>query len=466
MGWRDNLFLEGKGSFRGKEFFVDTVESSIGRRTVVHQFPGRDPPFIEDLGRDTNSFTFNAYVLGEDYMSDRNDLIREFTKGGPGPLVHPYWGTITVTVIGKVRIRETPNEGGMARLTITVVEVGNIISEGGDFFAPVIEADTSDDVAIASDGAVDSAVEQFVGVDVREESRADLFKSGEIPDDDAWTVLGVIEDVRDQALELGNEVVTLLNKINGYINSALNTADDIGALITDFSDSLATLILLPETFANQMEDLVSKIVGKIKLFEGIWNDFVEDADALFAAAATPQAIPSGSTLDTGSTRTLVLLKVFEDFKTFGDDIAVPLGSTPMQLITQGNRRSLISVMKEFGLLEICKAIIDIPFASYDAAVDVRDLLSDELDAVADVGGDLSYASLMDLRTSIVRHLTGVASDLPRINDYTPATQLPALVVAQHLYGDSRRDVDIIARNNLRNPAIIQGGTTLEVLSDE
>jgi prophage DNA circulation protein len=43
--------------------------------------------------------------------------------------------------------------------------------------------------------------------------------------------------------------------------------------------------------------------------------------------------------------------------------------------------------------------------------------------------------------------------------------LPALVIAQHLYGDSLRETEIIDRNDVRNPCRVPGGVELEVLSD-
>ncbi|MNN99925.1 hypothetical protein D3C81_2196910 [compost metagenome] len=48
--WRDR---KQGASFRGVPFLVDTDSVPVGRRTQLHEFPQRDQPFVEDLGRRT-----------------------------------------------------------------------------------------------------------------------------------------------------------------------------------------------------------------------------------------------------------------------------------------------------------------------------------------------------------------------------------------------------------------------------
>jgi prophage DNA circulation protein len=48
---------------------------------------------------------------------------------------------------------------------------------------------------------------------------------------------------------------------------------------------------------------------------------------------------------------------------------------------------------------------------------------------------------------------------------TPPETVPALVLAQELYGDATRDAEIINRNAIRNPAAIVGSEPLSVLSN-
>lgn len=108
-------------TFRGVEFFVGTAERSGGRRTVVHEFPHRDRPFVEDLGRRARTFPVDGYVVGEDYQQARDALTAALEAHGPGELVHPYHGTFRVAV-REFRVRESSSEGGIAYFSIDFVE--------------------------------------------------------------------------------------------------------------------------------------------------------------------------------------------------------------------------------------------------------------------------------------------------------------------------------------------------------
>ena len=59
----------GMGSFRGVNFYVKGADSGIGRRTVIHEFPGSDVGAGEDLGQRVRRYTLECYVLGGGYMA-------------------------------------------------------------------------------------------------------------------------------------------------------------------------------------------------------------------------------------------------------------------------------------------------------------------------------------------------------------------------------------------------------------
>ncbi|MDR6739579.1 prophage DNA circulation protein [Herbaspirillum sp. 1173] len=126
MAWRDNLR---QASFRGAKFNVDGSSLSAGRRIARHEYPQRDIPYAEDMGRRAREYKVDAFVLGDpagdnDYMVPRDALIAAIEKAGPGQLVHPYYGTVSVTVFGEVQITESSREGGMAKFSITFLEAG------------------------------------------------------------------------------------------------------------------------------------------------------------------------------------------------------------------------------------------------------------------------------------------------------------------------------------------------------
>jgi prophage DNA circulation protein len=105
-------------SFRGVPFFVDRNRRTGGRRKVSHQIPfSEDPNFVEDEGLESPAFDVEAFVVGEDYISARDALLTALETKGPGTLVHPFYGTVTVQV-GPVNVEESKDELGCARFAI------------------------------------------------------------------------------------------------------------------------------------------------------------------------------------------------------------------------------------------------------------------------------------------------------------------------------------------------------------
>ena len=121
MSWRDRLL---PATFRGAPFRVEShAAEASGRRAVVHEYPGRDLPRAEDLGRRAGEYTVEAYVLGRDYDRARDRLIRACAAAGAGDLDHPWLGRLRVICTG-CRVSERSGEGGVARLSLTFVSAG------------------------------------------------------------------------------------------------------------------------------------------------------------------------------------------------------------------------------------------------------------------------------------------------------------------------------------------------------
>jgi prophage DNA circulation protein len=91
MSWRDQLR---PGSFRGAPFRIQGNDGEGGRRGALHEFPERDEPWFEDLGRAARRWTIEAIVIGENYLADLDALVAACEEKGPGTLVHPYRGTL------------------------------------------------------------------------------------------------------------------------------------------------------------------------------------------------------------------------------------------------------------------------------------------------------------------------------------------------------------------------------------
>lgn len=150
MAWRDQWQT---ASFRGVKFRFRSASAVLGRRNVVHSYPGRDDPYVEDMGRKAREFTLEAFVLGSDYMAWRDQLEAACEQSGPGELVHPTRGRMLVAV-QDCRPTESVDAGGMASYSLSFIEAG------GNAF-PTVRVDTQAAITVAADDAVAASITDF-----------------------------------------------------------------------------------------------------------------------------------------------------------------------------------------------------------------------------------------------------------------------------------------------------------------
>src|SRR5258708_27862968 len=91
---RDWLATLWDASYMGVPFFFENDEEEGGRALKVHEFPGRDDPFVEDLGQVPRIFKGAAYVHGDDADSQAANLTAALASPGPGTLVLPLFGPV------------------------------------------------------------------------------------------------------------------------------------------------------------------------------------------------------------------------------------------------------------------------------------------------------------------------------------------------------------------------------------
>lgn len=153
MSWEP--LVRSLASFRGVPFNVDAAERQGGRRGVTHEYPFRDEPFREDLGRQVRKFTVEGHVVGPDYLTARDRLLAALeSPSGPGELVHPYYGTRHVAV-ASFRVREAAADGGLARFSIEFEETPSKPKE------PTAVVDTSTVLTTKAGAARAAVISEF-----------------------------------------------------------------------------------------------------------------------------------------------------------------------------------------------------------------------------------------------------------------------------------------------------------------
>lgn len=104
-------------SFRGARFWWQESDKTAGRKTVIHEYPGKDIRFVEDLGRNLPTFEIRAIIKGLTYFNDIQLLEEAMDQEGIGILVHPYRGNIDVYPLGYT-VTEDQKQTGIATYTL------------------------------------------------------------------------------------------------------------------------------------------------------------------------------------------------------------------------------------------------------------------------------------------------------------------------------------------------------------
>lgn len=164
MTWRDDLrrvtiTIDGKqrdligASYRGVPFLVDASDLTVGRRVETHEFPFRSS-YTEDMGPKTRVGKIDGYVLGADYIAQRDKLIDAIELEGPGQLLHPFYG-MRVGIAHTANIRESKADGGIAIVSIEFTETPKQAP------TPTVVDDPAGKVSASADAAQAATAKEF-----------------------------------------------------------------------------------------------------------------------------------------------------------------------------------------------------------------------------------------------------------------------------------------------------------------
>lgn len=151
--WRDDLQY---ARFRGAYFHCESNSRESGRRIVEHQFPKKDTPYAEDMGRHAREFTVRGYCIvypsqrddqlfTVDYRTVRNALIAALEAEGPGELQLPTQPPQQV-VCPRYRMMEEERFGGYVAFDMTFQEYG---------LEPLFDVGQEDTASTVSNSAAD-----------------------------------------------------------------------------------------------------------------------------------------------------------------------------------------------------------------------------------------------------------------------------------------------------------------------
>jgi len=438
MSWIDRLL---PASFRGVPFFVETSDAEFGRRQVTHTAALVDVPTLEDLGRAADIFQIEGYLVGDDYDLVQADLIKAIRDTpGEGRLVHPRYGEKSVGASG-FRIRHDNKEGRVCRFTVTFGEAGELSQPTESTDGPNVLAGRAEAIS-----------------EVAEESFVDRFTANGFPQyvrDSATTTLTSLGDYLAAPASFVTETYSdasgVFTRVNGYAAGAIDFV----------SDNVAEYSQLVGGFLGDIDDLISSpsdLGSRItRIIRGVRSTFGLSSGSILSGilALFPRSSSSSSPYTAGTPPNQVPTP---------PPTPVPVTASRAQVAT--NQDAITQLVRQTVAAELGVVAVSQTYETLDDAIDVREVVAQTIDMEAEVAkSDEVYEQLVLERAEVIQNLPAPDQSAARVVPYeTPAVQ-PALVIAQKLYDDASRESQIIARNPIRHPGFVQGGQTLQVLSD-
>ena len=293
-GWRAQLQ---PASWLGRPFLVRTENVRGGRRVAVHEYPDKDNVWPEDLGRLPRAFALEGYIVGDDCAAQRQALQDAAEAEGPGELIHPTFGSVTVSLVGFssaaradlgrcYELRFEFIQGGAQQYPSAADDTGAGV---GDAMAQAVAACDGDFVTAAGGGDFLGSISAAVA-----DARAGVGNAAA-----ALGIPGAIQAVQGftaQAQSLVGDAASAFNAVRGLLPPGSSPGAgsggvtygryDAGARITP----LVGITSVPAAIAaaNQARAAVAAAcTGAVQAFQG-------GQSSSAGAAASPAQPPSGT----------------------------------------------------------------------------------------------------------------------------------------------------------------------------
>lgn len=423
MAWRDRLV---DASFRGVAFKVEDESAGVGRRVETHEYPNRDKPYTEDLGKISLRPGISAYVIGDDCFEQRDRLIEALNKPGPGMLMHPVYGELKVCVDGEVRVSTASREGRMVRFDLRFVEAGELSY-------PTSGAATAQNLT-SSCSALDDCISDTFG-QFGMEGMPDFVQNGVI--DDATSMIGFVSDK--------------MKMVDSAVSGAARLLQgDISVLLPPpssgktFIEQLQTIWRAGNRLSGNASDLYTMIknfsgitLGSDLAPRGVWKtDSVSTRNRTqqsnyVASAIRTTAISEAANVVTNLPAPAVTVAAGTGQQTGWPAVSHPaLNNAPEETST-----------------------VDLP--TWDDLVDIRDTLNQTIDKeMSRTTDDRLFLALRRVKVDVNADIGDRLQQTQRTVLRTTDEITPALVLAAAWYDSAARESDITRRNAIAHPGFV------------
>lgn len=418
-----------QGSFRGVPFVVVGNGGQAGRKQAVHDYPYRDTPWVEDLGRRGRLYRITGFLCGPTCYAQRDLLTSAAETSGPGLLIHPTIGIIRAACMS-YEWRERDGVTGVIDIQLELLEQSSLLTT-------LVKTALDAAVAVSAIAMQASASSDFSGRAVTAWSVGSPAINAGKAAAKKWARIAT-SAIRSPAV-MGASVATLPGNNGRYSARNNGTIDSSATVESVWSElSAATASLDSQVDSLQTMSTVGDLATAIMTIP----------ESLREAIADP------------GTQLSVLIPL-TDYNPDSIQTTAPIGAAISTLTT-----ATADLCRRAALAAIAQACADWQPTSSQEAEALRLKIADLLDAealiAADNGDDATWLALRTLRVQVTQDLSERASRLPDQITITRNSCLPALVLGQQVYADSTRASDLIQRADPIHPAFMP--TSFEALS--
>ncbi|SIT43663.1 putative bacteriophage DNA circulation protein, Mu-like protein [Paraburkholderia piptadeniae] len=423
-------------SFRGLPFVSLSAEGSFGRRNVLHQYPKRDTPWAEDMGRAARRFQVLGFLVGDDVVDQREVLIKLVETEDSGELIHPTYGRRSVNLMD-FRVIERWDKGRYFELQFDFVESGSRV------FPTAANGTTS---LIASAAA---ALGLSAAADFAARALSTLAYGASVVNMAVGTALSWYTTAKNLVGDARNLVHLVFNlpgafgrfagsatvpTFSKYPGAPVSTATTVDQAIVQSVQSRTAVSAASDTLATAAAGLdASSTDAYATAAQGV-------ASALLSAAPSP---------GDGMRLLTTLANFYPDAPTTSSTIGGAMSTMQSASGDLFRRAAIASVAIAASRYQ--------PTSSDDAAA-VREavtaLIDLEIEVAGNQGEDSTYGALRTLRAAVVQDLNKRGAGLASIATFNFKANLPALVLAQRLYRDPSRADELVAQADPAHPAFM------------
>ncbi|OQS32461.1 DNA circularization protein [Chromobacterium haemolyticum] len=398
-------------SFKGVPFRVEDDAAEVGRRTVLHEYPYRDVPSGEDLGRAARRFNVSAFFFGVDGPDELQELIEALESGGPGTLRHPWLGNHLCQLDGgSAKIRFPRAEAGKIVVDLVFVEAGQNL-----------EPDAQDDTDAQLEAAADEA----------QAASDDLFSLN-------W--LDEIAGLAEAAAAMVEQMLSGLDGMLAPLDQALSAIDRV-------INAVQRIINAPLALIGKIQGRLQALVGRLtNPFSGLsaWRQLLR-GDVLHPYQTLR---PNASYLN-GS-------------KPAWAQAALSAVAPPKAGQLPAMPPAMADYVRRTLVIEAARSIPRAAFVSKADVETARGQILQALDTELKAAPDVLYPAFSALRVAVAQSLQARTPTLADIETLQSAATRPALVLAYQVNGDVEAEADLVARNQVRHPGFVPAGQ-VEVL---